>query len=230
MDDKKTYGRITAGDVMLQDSEYYKYIFKKTEKIACAVFYILSDSTDKERNETVIQDVEDAAKTLLDTALASLNTTKTDLDIVARELRFQLVALESELRVAHASRAVGTQYLEVFLREIASLQRALRSYTERGMANPLEVVDEPVFRTPSPARTLRGTPAASTPLPVSGQSRTDRILAVVKDKGSATIKDIADVVTDCSEKTIQRELIGLIKDGKVHREGERRWSKYTLAF
>ena len=221
---------MSTNDIMLQDSEYYKYIFKKTEKITCAVFYILSENTGKEQNETVVHDVEDASKTLLDAALASLNATKTDLDIVARDLRFHLVTLESELRVAHASRVLSTQYLEVFIREIGSLQRALRSYTERGIANPLEVIDEPVMRTSSPARTVRTAPqqAGSIQPSLGGQSRTERILAVVRDKGAATIKDIADVVTDCSEKTIQRELINLIKDGKVHREGERRWSKYTL--
>jgi DeoR/GlpR family transcriptional regulator of sugar metabolism len=54
------------------------------------------------------------------------------------------------------------------------------------------------------------------------------VLNVIRDKGNATIKDIIEVVKDCSEKTIQRELIVLIKDGIIIREGERRWSKYRL--
>ena len=34
--------------------------------------------------------------------------------------------------------------------------------------------------------------------------RKDRILSVIQEKGQASIKDISEVVTDCSEKTIQR--------------------------
>ena len=60
------------------------------------------------------------------------------------------------------------------------------------------------------------------------RSRKDRILDIIKDKGEATIKDISSNVTDCSEKTIQRELIDLIKDNIILRDGERRWSKYKM--
>ena len=59
--------------------------------------------------------------------------------------------------------------------------------------------------------------------------RAEQILSVIKDKKSASIKDIAAAVTDCSEKTIQRELIQLIEEGLVKRVGERRWSLYVLA-
>ena len=223
---KETGMRMSADDVMLQNSEYYKYIFKKTEKIACAVFFILRNDAQDYETDIVLKDLEDASKTLLDTALASLNTSQTSIDSVARQLRFDLVSLESQLRVAHAARYVSTQFLDVFIHEISSLQRSLRSYTERS-SNPLENVDvEPVR-----VRTHKQVQKVTTPtLQVAGgqKSRRDRVVEVLKDKGPVTIKDITDVVTDCSEKTIQRELMSLIKDNMVHREGERRWSKYSL--
>ena len=43
-----------------------------------------------------------------------------------------------------------------------------------------------------------------------------------------TKQDIAQTIRDCSEKTIQRELIALIQGGIVKKTGERRWSKYSL--
>lgn len=220
---------MSADDVMLQNSEYYKYIFKKTEKIACAVFFILRNDAHDYETDIVLKDLEDASKTLLDTALASLNISQTSIDAAARQLRFDLVSLESQLRVAHAARYLSTQFLDVFIHEINSLQRSLRSYTERS-SNPLESADvEPVrARTTKQVRVA----VASTLHVASGQggqkSRRDRVVEVLKDKGPVTIKDITDVVTDCSEKTIQRELMSLIKDNIVHREGERRWSKYSL--
>jgi len=59
-------------------------------------------------------------------------------------------------------------------------------------------------------------------------NRREKILNIVKDKKKVTIKDISRVVTECSEKTIQRELISMVKDSVLKKEGERRWSKYSL--
>ncbi len=62
-----------------------------------------------------------------------------------------------------------------------------------------------------------------------GQRR-DQILSIIKDKNGAqvSIKDITDKVKDCSEKTIQRELIAMVEDGTLKKTGERRWSTYSL--
>jgi DNA-binding transcriptional ArsR family regulator len=59
--------------------------------------------------------------------------------------------------------------------------------------------------------------------------RAERIKTVLEAKPNATIKDIAEVITDVSEKTIQRELNSLIEKGQVIREGERRWSRYSVS-
>lgn len=60
------------------------------------------------------------------------------------------------------------------------------------------------------------------------KSRRDMIMRALRKKSRLTIKEITRVVPGCSEKTIQRELIALIKDNMVTREGERRWSRYSL--
>lgn len=60
-------------------------------------------------------------------------------------------------------------------------------------------------------------------------SRKDSILNLLKTKSDLTIKDFTKVITECSEKTIQRELIDLVEKGLVKKKGERRWSTYSLA-
>jgi hypothetical protein len=65
-------------------------------------------------------------------------------------------------------------------------------------------------------------------LNIKKSNRQSIILGLLKKKSNLTIKDIADNVKDCSEKTIQRELNGLIDSGVVKRDGERRWSRYSL--
>lgn len=59
--------------------------------------------------------------------------------------------------------------------------------------------------------------------------RREEILTIIKDKKSVSIKDIKLIITGCSEKTLQRELIALVMNGVLKKEGERRWSTYALA-
>lgn len=64
------------------------------------------------------------------------------------------------------------------------------------------------------------------------QAQKDRrttILSVVQQKDRITIKDVAQVIKDVSEKTIQRELLALVAQGVLVKEGERRWSTYSFA-
>ena len=61
------------------------------------------------------------------------------------------------------------------------------------------------------------------------ESRKKVILSAVRDLGDAQVSDISQVVTDCSEKTVQRELQALVSDGVLKKSGERRWTKYRLA-
>lgn len=72
------------------------------------------------------------------------------------------------------------------------------------------------------------------------KQRRDEIINIIKTVGgNATIKDIRDKATglpadgqgalvSCSEKTLQRELISMVKDGVLNKTGEKRWSRYFL--
>jgi len=59
--------------------------------------------------------------------------------------------------------------------------------------------------------------------------RSETILKILKKKDNLTVKDIAQVISDCSEKTIQRELLALVEKSVLKKVGERRWSRYSLA-
>lgn len=62
---------------------------------------------------------------------------------------------------------------------------------------------------------------------VNKTDRSQKILDMIKEKGELSIKDISVNFTDCSEKTIQRELNTLVSKGQIKRTGAKRWSKYT---
>lgn len=59
--------------------------------------------------------------------------------------------------------------------------------------------------------------------------RQSTIIALVKKHRTLTIKGFTSVIKGCSEKTIQRELLALVAKGVLKKEGERRWSTYSLA-
>jgi len=59
--------------------------------------------------------------------------------------------------------------------------------------------------------------------------RKNIILNLIRKNGEINIKNVVSLITDCSEKTIQRELALLVKAGVLKKEGERRWSRYSFA-
>ena len=69
--------------------------------------------------------------------------------------------------------------------------------------------------------------------------RREEILSTIKDKKNssinfdgASIKDIALALQskgkETGEKTLQRELVAMVRDGVLKKKGEKRWSKYSL--
>jgi len=68
------------------------------------------------------------------------------------------------------------------------------------------------------------------------KQRRDIIINIIKNNGeSSTIKDIKTKMNNeangapvCSEKTLQRELMSMTKDGVLNKTGEKRWSRYFL--
>lgn len=61
------------------------------------------------------------------------------------------------------------------------------------------------------------------------QNRQVRIVGLLSRLGTVSMTDIVDEFPGVSDKTIQRDLKALVKEGKVVKEGERRWSTYRLA-
>lgn len=59
--------------------------------------------------------------------------------------------------------------------------------------------------------------------------KSNGVLSFLKSGGVYGIKDIASQMPEYSEKTIQRMLSELVSRGLVLKEGEKRWSKYSIA-
>ncbi len=216
---------------LITDIYFYKHIFKKTEKIVSAVFFIISKRQTIPRDNVVRADLERRAKDTHSVALSLLSLEPASAEYGMQTLLHGLIALDSILRVYAAMGGISEGNREAIAVEIEGVQRSMRRYLGEDTFD-LEAATESTPRT-TPARTPALTPSKTTGTPTTttsaSSSRKERIMDIVRDSDGVGIKDISLVITDCSEKTIQRELMSLIEEGLVRKEGERRWSRYFVA-
>lgn len=225
---------------LLHNDNYYQHIFKKTEKIVAVVFYILNNITIDKKSETHTSNLASKAHFAHENALRTLEMKPANAREVLEQFAQSLIGLESTLNILAAVNVLAPEVISTVTAEIGSVLRSLNQYMlpEQGFRS--SVFSEAPFGSVAPRRQTRGlsalaTSAAPTPLERTGGSTTPstndrrtRILTILEAKGEATIKDISDIISDVSEKTVQRELNAMIDEGKVQRQGERRWSRYIL--
>jgi len=230
MDTKDILKATQSTKRLVQDDNYYKNIFKKTERVVSVVFFVsYSLKTDK-KTEALVSDVLSAAQAAHNAILRSLETRSHVAEEVIRDAAHSLIALESKLRVAEVAGQISPEVMHVIGDEIDAVLRGMNRYLADTSA-----FDDMEYRTVSPSsgsdrqtsrQTIRekNTNAEHT----TELDRRERIKTVLEAKGESTIKDIADIITDVSTKTIQRELNSMIEDNIIKRQGERRWSKYSV--
>ena len=224
--------RLSAND------DYYNLVFKKTERIASAVFYILSHVVITEQNRVHYDNLSIKAMSLHSIVIDTLNLYENQIEDGLHPLKQALVALESTLKIAIAARLITADIELVIVEEIDGVLRHLRHhYTNELYLSPGQSSNQTnniSRQTPRPRRTRPNIPMndlSSDAILVYSDlgDRTARIKTVLEAKPEATIKDLGDIITDVSAKTIQRDLNSLIERGEVIRQGERRWSRYSIA-
>jgi hypothetical protein len=85
----------------------------------------------------------------------------------------------------------------------------------------------------SPSKTLNSSRIKEANLPIGSlasntNSRRDKILNFIKQHNWSSIREIAQFIPNVSSKTVQRELVELVRTGALKKTGERRWSQYSL--
>ncbi len=219
---------------LVYNDNYYRHIFKKTEKIVSVVFYILNNVESNKKTETHVSNLAGKAHFVHEHALRTLEARASGSKEVLEQFAQALIALDSSLQIAAVAGLVPLAARRTIDEEIDIVLRGLKSYLAEE-----HKVDE-TFLTYRGDALVRREPAASAtkrrPVvleekrsePTSSHDRRERIKTIIEAKGEATIRDISLIITDISEKTIQRELQSMIDGNIVKRQGERRWSKYSL--
>lgn len=226
----------TTQHSFLLDADVYSGIYKKTEKITCAVFLITDIQTDNKDNLELVNDIRRLAKDALlsSSTLVAASDPREAADLAPKAVGM-FMSLRSMLYVLAAARGVRTDLVDVIAREIDGVVRAVFALIRKDESALFESIErQPAYAALESVKQerMRSSPLRSAVRTGAeggiGGSRRESILSIIKARGKVSIKDISDSVTDCSEKTIQRELMSLIDENIIVREGERRWSKYSL--
>lgn len=224
------------------NEDFYNNVFKKTERIISAAFYLTTHFESSKTYTTFKGLLEEQALTLHHVNLKSLEVRVGDTATLV-PLQAALVALDSTLTIMSGARVFSGGLLVGVSDEIDQVLRYLKHHVVGGMSEAAGGAKKgiestrPSLTTPREIRPRRIRPnipkndmSSEAVLVYSDLSdRTTRIKTVLEAKPDATIKDLTDIITDVSSKTIQRDLNMLIERGDVIRHGERRWSTYSLA-
>jgi DeoR-like helix-turn-helix domain len=223
--------RLSAND------DYYNIVFKKTERVASAVFYMLAHVELNDRTKVHYNNLSDKAMALHEAVIASLNLYEYEARDKMYPLQQALVVMGSALHIATASRLITSDMESVVAEEIDAVLRYIRNHYVNEAASRISITADTTKPKSAPRIPRRARPnipandfSSDAVLVYSDLGdRTARIKTVLEAKPEATIKDLSEIITDVSTKTIQRDLNSLIESGEVIRQGERRWSKYSIA-
>jgi DNA-binding transcriptional ArsR family regulator len=230
------------------DTEYFTNVFKKTEKIVSVIFYILSQINSTKDNESHVAIIKERALKTHEVSLQTLQLRTHEARTELHSFQYALVGLESTLRIAEAAGVIPQNITHLLFEQLLGVERYLSNnyLKDQGISLDNSGILPDSKQTNKGARLSAPKPQGSVVrrrtvnIPhgdISSDAymvysqltdRADRIKTVLEAKPQATIKDIAEIITDVSEKTIQRELNSLIEKGQVFREGERRWSRYSV--
>lgn len=225
----------------------FNQIYKHSQRIAAAIFAVSSVIDNNEELKTKLKSVS------IEVVSMSINLKDKDsLDIkkVLNEIEKKTLLLMSLLDIASLSGLISKMNGEVLNEEfkgfISGLQKFENNFDherKNSVENILknEIVDTGIgvqgniLNRNNPVHSQNVLLQGNIKNQLKSQSETTRkgsrkaaILDFIKDNSNSSIKDIAPNIVGCSEKTIQRELIDLINEGKIKKVGERRWSRYSL--
>lgn len=212
------------------------YIFKKTERLVTAIYMVTDQLLDEEALKRNIR--ESITELLIDvTKIGYLKYIKKSFNIPVSF--YKTVGLLDSL---HLVGLIGKNNFEVLRTELNNLAKEINNYINdvsesdkavRDMAFVKKdiIKDKKTYKRHTQPRNVLETFKETKPeIPKSDSmnDRKDQIINLIKEKGEISVKDVAFKLQNFSEKTLQRDLLQLVKEGVLKKEGERRWSRYSL--
>ena len=272
MDNKKDTAAISQKDEKsLQNKDIFfgskrtiAFAYKKTEKLASAVYLVTDLLRDEEalkwelrqkslalvsdtgalvlkQDEISVHTIKRIARTLyemlslFDIAGSAKVISDMNLTLLKKEFRDLIDFLTKEIYTIEAGSSVmiASQFFDIEENELSkTILQSGSVYSSKGQikdsyrSNDLYSPIETYSTKDTKDKTISSIKAS---VAVKDIDRKNKIIGLVsKSPTPVSIKDISVSLTNVSEKTVQRDLLALVSEGVLKKEGERRWSRYSL--
>lgn len=221
--------------------ESFVFVYKKTEKLATAMYMITNLFSD---NEPIKWSLRKKVSELLSFIIGYKNVLPAQMSDFANDARTRVLEIVSLFEISYRSGLVSPMNFSILKEEFSLLVDAIDTTRSTYSESQNGTFSDTFFDTQSSVDISKQRDSQITKTnilesnfikdkPVEREvfnrnNRQSIIINLLKKKKDLTIKDIALTIKDCSEKTIQRELISLISSNIIKKTGERRWSRYSL--
>ncbi len=224
------------------ESGLFVFLLKKTEKLASAIYLMTNHFLD---SEPLKRSLRDKSSNLVSFMIGYKDLNGIQSYSFGKEVESKIIEIVSLLEISQNVGLISKMNFGIVQDEFIKLIEVLKTsplpdtqpvqsqsinqnyFNVGGYKASQKVSVEATSQTSlSAPKTLENSPLNAT---LKKSSRQNTILSIIKKKGEVTIKDVSEVIKNCSEKTLQRELNSLLSGGSIKRTGERRWSKYSLA-
>lgn len=239
--------------IPLTGGSSFSNIYNKSYRLSAAVFMIANIIEGDENLKTQIKRL---ALSLVSTSIQLKDRTFSDAQKIVGEIEKVSLELMSLLNIASVAGFITDMNASILKEEFESFLEALKYFsaafeTNRSVSvknifenEDLEVVKKEISHSFKGDNIVEKNEEKSDKVEKSFDQnrqtgngsksfkrkdvRRETIYEFIKGHNNSNIKDIVPNIIGCSEKTIQRELIELIKEGKIRKIGERRWSRYSI--
>lgn len=213
----------------------FNIICKKTEKLASAVYLITNLFSDSEPMKWTLRR---KVSEILSFIITYKDIRQTEFPNFIHTTKTKVLEIVSLLEVCLLGGLISQMNFSILKQEFFNLLELLNNKNKSDFSN--EVIPKMFFELGDNTsnfnknllneyrQNIKDSTVIKDNSVFKSNNRQSIILGLLKKRQDLTIKDIAVIIKDVSEKTIQRELISLISAGVIAKTGERRWSRYSL--
>jgi len=245
-----------AGMTVFDSRAHFAFVQKKTEKLVAAIYVVSNFIKD---NEPLKWSIREKALELLELATLLNFVSLDERRAILRNHQSVASEIISLSGVAKAGGLFSEMNHDVIKREFETLLRTIdesekkqetsvfapdffetKSLLERPSSGDVSYGEKPSsmsftnnrkiqkdkINTNQPRKIVNQAPVEQN---IKDKDRKSLIIDMLKKKGGLGIKDFVGVISGVSAKTIQRELLSLVAEGHIRKEGDRRWSRYFIA-
>jgi hypothetical protein len=211
------------------------YIYRKTEKLVSAVYLLSSFISDKEPLKWQLR--ENGLKLLAQTisltdrpiqgvSLITLIMSFLEAGYIGgiiSEMNFNILKVEfgevlGLMESEEKEKIKGAVFSDHFFK-VSDIDNNLIDNSSKGQIAMSDRITRPIANL-----SVKNTESKQK----DKSNRQEIIVGLLRKNKELSIKDFTSSIKDCSEKTIQRELVTLVSKGQIKKEGEKRWSRYSL--